>query len=295
MATPVQVQNHVDAFMRSADINAALDVLGLRNTIPGNYGGAIDMQYGRLLGDDFRLAIEFGTDRRLYAYDNEVSVYYGSRSLVTESAIIVFDWNNGYLNDQATGYIKVNLGSSWLVDAAEQIAVDWENRLISSNDGSESADFANRLLLATGPFISVNYEGRQLLDATEQVSVYWGDRLLRDSAGNTALSWETRNLGGVWKDLSTTRSGAGAIPITHRVCKITTTGASQAMTLADGSDGQRLTLLHDVDGGSAIITPTTKTGFGTITLTNVGDNCEVGFYTGRGWVITSPGRGATIA
>ena len=66
-------------------------------------------------------------------------------------------------------------------------------------------------------------------------------------------------------------SGAGAVDITNAFTSLTTTGASQALTLADGTVGEVKVIAHTVDGGSAVLTPTTKIGFSTITFTAVGD------------------------
>jgi hypothetical protein len=87
---------------------------------------------------------------------------------------------------------------------------------------------------------------------------------------------------------STTLSGAGAIPITTSLVKFTSTAAANALTLANGVDGQRLTIVHDVKGtlGTGVITPTTKTGFSTITLTNAGDTVSLVYVTTRGWMVT---------
>lgn len=84
---------------------------------------------------------------------------------------------------------------------------------------------------------------------------------------------------------SSTLSGAGAIPITTSLVKFTSTGAAQALTLANGVDGQRLTIVHDVDGGSGVLTPTTKTGFSTVTFTNAGDTVDLVYVTTRGWMV----------
>lgn len=80
-------------------------------------------------------------------------------------------------------------------------------------------------------------------------------------------------------------SGAGAVNVTALATKLTTTGASQALTLADGTNGQLKVIIHDVDGGSAVLTPTTKTGFSTITFTAVGESATLMFVTTRGWII----------
>jgi len=87
---------------------------------------------------------------------------------------------------------------------------------------------------------------------------------------------------------STTLSGAGAIPITTSLVKFTSTAAANALTLANGVDGQRLTIVHDVKGmlGTGVLTPTTKTGFSTITFTNAGDTVSLVYVTTRGWMVT---------
>lgn len=89
-------------------------------------------------------------------------------------------------------------------------------------------------------------------------------------------------------------SGAGAVNVTTATTKLTTTGSAQALTLANGTDGQIKTIIHEVDGGSAVLTPTTKTGFSTITFTNVGDSATIQYLTTRGWMILAL-NGATAA
>jgi hypothetical protein len=79
-------------------------------------------------------------------------------------------------------------------------------------------------------------------------------------------------------------SGAGAVNVTDMLTSLTTTGAAQALTLANGTVGQIKVISHVVDGGSAVLTPTTKIGFTTITFTNVGDSATL-VYTAAGWAI----------
>ena len=83
-----------------------------------------------------------------------------------------------------------------------------------------------------------------------------------------------------------TLSGAGAVDITNAFTQLTTTGVAQALTLANGTVGEIKIISHAVDGGSAVLTPTTKIGFSTITFTNVGDSCML-VYTSAGWDIVS--------
>ena len=88
-------------------------------------------------------------------------------------------------------------------------------------------------------------------------------------------------------------SGAGAVNVTDAFTSLTTTGASQALTLANGSVGEVKVIVHTVDGGSAILTPTTKIGFSTITFTAVGDAVTL-IYTSAGWAVIGS-KGVTIA
>lgn len=88
-------------------------------------------------------------------------------------------------------------------------------------------------------------------------------------------------------------SGAGAVDITNAYTNLTTTGAAQALTLANGTLGEMKVISHAVDGGSAVLTPTTKIGFSTITFTAVGDSVML-VYTSAGWAIVGS-RGVTIA
>jgi hypothetical protein len=81
-------------------------------------------------------------------------------------------------------------------------------------------------------------------------------------------------------------SGAGAVNLTDMLTSLTTTGATQALTLANGTLGQIKIISHVVDGGSAVLTPTTKIGFSTITFTAVGDSAML-IYTVSGWDIVS--------
>lgn len=91
----------------------------------------------------------------------------------------------------------------------------------------------------------------------------------------------------------TTRSGAGAVPITSGTVRLTTTGAD-ALTLANGANGQILTIIMVVDGGEGTLTPTTKTGYNTIAFNDVGDTIVLQYLTTLGWMIVS-NYGCTLA
>jgi len=96
--------------------------------------------------------------------------------------------------------------------------------------------------------------------------------------------------------LTATTSPTAAVPITTPTTALTTTAAAQPLSLANGTVGQIKTIMHVATsgGGTAVLTPTTKTGYTTITFTNVGDTVTLQYFTTYGWMIVSI-RGAVAA
>ena len=92
--------------------------------------------------------------------------------------------------------------------------------------------------------------------------------------------------------LTQSLSGAGAIDVVSTITEVVSTGASQALTLADGVEGQLKIIIHKTDGGSSVITPTNFND-STITLTNVGDSAICLFTNSKWYVIAK--EGATLA
>jgi hypothetical protein len=88
-------------------------------------------------------------------------------------------------------------------------------------------------------------------------------------------------------------SGAGAVNLTTLTTKITSTGAN-ALTLANGADGQVKILTMVSDGGDATLTPTTKTGYSTIVFNDAGDGCVLVYTTTTGWIVVA-NNGCTIS
>jgi len=95
-------------------------------------------------------------------------------------------------------------------------------------------------------------------------------------------------------------SGAGAINLTTPTTRFTSTGAAQALTLADGTiDGQRKRIIHVVDGGSGVLTAGGSLHLGnslaTITLASAWDWVELEWSTANtAWNVCAWG-GAGVA
>lgn len=78
-----------------------------------------------------------------------------------------------------------------------------------------------------------------------------------------------------------------AIPVTHAFVAKTTGADAEALTLANGTVGQMLTIYHVVDGGGdGTLTPATAAGWVSAVFDDAGDNLTLQ-YTNAGWVIRS--------
>jgi len=90
-----------------------------------------------------------------------------------------------------------------------------------------------------------------------------------------------------------TLAAAGAVNLTTLVTRIDSAGAI-ALTLADGTNGQVKIIVMGTDGGDATLTPTTKTGYTTITFNDAGDGVVLVYITTKGWIVAG-NNGATLA
>ena len=88
-------------------------------------------------------------------------------------------------------------------------------------------------------------------------------------------------------------SGAGAANNTRLTTQLTTTGSNQAITLANGTNGQIKIVTMVVDGGDAILTPSTFANGTSITFNDVGDTVLLVYNTTGGWALVS-NTGCTI-
>ena len=89
-------------------------------------------------------------------------------------------------------------------------------------------------------------------------------------------------------------SGAGAVDITSFITQVTTTGSNQALTLANGANGQLKIVTMVADGGDGVLTPTTFANGSTITFNDVGDSVLLVYNTTGGWAVVA-NNGAAIA
>ena len=89
-----------------------------------------------------------------------------------------------------------------------------------------------------------------------------------------------------------TVSSDASVSVTTAMTLLTTTDTT-ASTLADGTIvGQIKIIVYDVDSGSTVCTPSTASGFSTITFTDVGDAIVLIWTTTRGWVCIGGSSGS---
>jgi hypothetical protein len=89
-------------------------------------------------------------------------------------------------------------------------------------------------------------------------------------------------------------SGTGALVanVSSAITNITTTGAA-TISLADGIQGQIKQFIMITDGGDAVLTPSNRGGYATITFNDVGDSVKLMFSNSKWYIIGS--YGVTIA
>ena len=91
-------------------------------------------------------------------------------------------------------------------------------------------------------------------------------------------------------------SGPGAVNITSLATAFTSTAAGNALTLADGAQGQLKTIIYVAEaagGDTGVLTPTNLGSATTITFNAVGDSVTLQFAGTDWWVVGF--RGAVVA
>jgi hypothetical protein len=90
-------------------------------------------------------------------------------------------------------------------------------------------------------------------------------------------------------------SGPGAVNLTTLTTAFTSTGTGDALTLANGTAGQVKTVVYVAEaagGDTGILTPTSRIGYASITLTAVGNSVTLQ-YLSTGWAVLAV-NGSTI-
>ena len=202
---------------------------------------------------------------------------YVSGSATVTSTMVATRFNPGVASASGTGMwspVSNELGFS--IAGVEAVRI----KSLAMGIGTTAPDKALEINSATGSNLRLTYND------SNGSAVNYAD-LSTSSGGNLTIA-PSGGLMSVTGGLGTSvqsLSGAGAVNLTTGITEVTTTGAGDALTLANGVAGQEKTIVHGVDGGSFVLTPTTKTGWSTFTSTVAGESITLVYLTTRGWVV----------
>lgn len=129
-----------------------------------------------------------------------------------------------------------------------------------------------------------------MVDTTYQPKVYrkqGGDELVVANGGKITVEEGGAIQGHGLAGNADVAADVLAIPVTAAHVSKTTGGDAEALTLANGTPGQVITITLTVDGGgSGTLTPATKTGFATIVFADAGDSAALRYVDDTvGWVL----------
>ncbi len=197
-------------------------------------------------------------------------------------------------------------------DAAnnESLHLNWSGTDMFISTKASGSGTGRALWLGTDGGVDLNFftsaQPRWIINSNGHLATYTGNSYdIGNGAGNDPRDiYAGRNLSvtgfstftGGTADGVQALSGAGAVNLTTGATAVTTTGAGNALTLADGVNGQIKKVAHAVKGtlGTFVLTPTTANGFSTFTSTAAGDTVIMQFFTSGGWCILGS-RGGAIA
>lgn len=195
-------------------------------------------------------------------------------------AYSVFSATDTIFNMMTSGYLNDLAGKLHVRDIVLLAASDGSQLVqIASNDGSTVT------VTSGNTEVSGNTTIAGTLDVTGLTTL--AEALILDALGILG----TLSVDGLYVLGQTAQSlsGPGAVNITTRITEFTSTGVDDALTLANATNvGQKKTVIHVVDGGSGILTPTSGLGYSTITFTTAGESVELEWRSG-GWAVVGFG------
>ena len=178
---------------------------------------------------------------------------------------------------------SVGIGTTAPDKALEINSATGANLRLTYNDSSGSAANYADFSMSSGGNLTIAPSGGSISNSgtTASTSTTTGSLINAGGFGNAG----NITFGGYLAGSVQSLSGAGAVNVTTAITEVTTTGVGNALTLANGVAGQEKTIIHGVDGGSFVLTPTTKTGWTTFTSTVVGESISLVYLTTRGWIV----------
>ena len=187
----------------------------------------------------------------------------------TQSGNVITTGDSNVILGHGSGLVTTG-SSNIILGTAANVAPTLDNQIVIGS--SAVSDKANQIMLGDSSIIEI------VPNASASCDI-----------GTATNPFDNINIKGTIIGMPSTSSGAGAIAITDLSHQITSTATGNAMTLANGSNGQILNILYVAEAAgadTAILTPTTLAGGATITFNTLGDSCQLTYSTTGGWHIT---------
>ena len=175
----------------------------------------------------------------------------------------------------ATGAVK---GIDLLLHGANGSGISDGGSITLEAGTAPGAGTGGTVTIASGS--GVGASGGIVLGVGKAVGVYQ-DALVIDSDGNTNIDGRVN-----YTQTPQTLTGAGAITLITQITYINTTGAN-ALTLADGIQGQTKNIVMIGDLGDGTLNTITSSGFTSITFTDVGDTVSLMYLNGAWHIMSS--------
>ena len=141
----------------------------LSNT--GSFSGSFNGSHTGLFSGSFTGSL-LGTSS---AVVNSTFINSTTRRLFNSTNYIVFDWQNGFLND-----------------STEVSSLDINNRIAYDPGGAQTIDWGNATLTDLSSGTSIDWNSRRIYDSLGQVSLNYNSRVLYYSDSTTALNYNTQ-------------------------------------------------------------------------------------------------------
>jgi hypothetical protein len=274
---PTQVQGEIAFGINPSTIPAQVYASSTNTIIPGDMVKIIATTASQLIVDKAAATdtpfgvVLYGTQKNSFTAGDMITVAF-AESIVVASASGAVSANDELEFDATNSAFKTSAGVNPIVAKA----------LTGAADGGLFFAYIRGQLAFAASITSGTINGAPIGQSTAAA----GSFTTLTASGTLSVTGDITASANIIKSVASL-SGAGAIPVTADIVKLTTT-AADALTLADGVDGQELVIIMIADGGAGTLTPSNPGGFSTLTFDDVGDSAHLVFTNSKWYLVGTP-------